>query len=92
MSVQNFDNTNRGALFVNNQRKSEKSPDYSGTLNVDGVEFSLAGWKRKSQKGTSFLSLKISRKPEIEQRPANAPMRQRDPDPVDVEFDDAVPF
>lgn len=74
-----YDNTNRGVLFVN-QKKSDKSPDYSGTLNVAGVEMNLAGWKKQSKKGTTFLSLNLSAK----QQGGYAP---------DVsDFDDDVPF
>lgn len=85
-----YDNTNRGVLFVNSQKKTEKSPDYSGSLDVNGIQYNIAGWKKQSKKGTTFLSLNVSLKPEIEQKPPQVvpPMRQTDPDP----FGDEVPF
>jgi uncharacterized protein (DUF736 family) len=55
-----FDNTNRGVLFVKKNKKNEKQPDYDGNINVDGKDYALAGWKKTSQKGATFLSLKIS--------------------------------
>jgi len=37
-----FDNTNLGVPFRNNKGKSDKSPEYTGTINVRGEEFRLA--------------------------------------------------
>lgn len=55
-----YDNTNRGSFFINEDKKTDKAPDYSGTLNVEGKEYRLAGWKRESKNGKKFLSLQIS--------------------------------
>jgi uncharacterized protein (DUF736 family) len=55
-----FDNTNRGVLFAKKNKKNEKQPDYDGNINVDGKDYALAGWKKTSQKGATFLSLKVS--------------------------------
>src|SRR2546423_15010778 len=52
-----YDNSNSGALFKEIQKKSDKAPDYSGMLTVDGKEYRLAGWKRESKRGVRFLSL-----------------------------------
>jgi len=42
-----FDNTNRGAIWNNDQKKTDKHPDFSGSINVDGKEYWLSGWKKK---------------------------------------------
>ena len=55
-----FDNTNRGVLFQEQDKKTDKSPDYIGSLDVNGKEYRLAGWKRLSKSGKPFLSLSIS--------------------------------
>lgn len=54
-----YDNKNSGVLFVNNDKKTEKSPDYSGTINIEGKDYKLVGWKRDSKNGKKFLSLVI---------------------------------
>lgn len=61
-----FDETNRGVLFLETDKESEKHPDYTGKVNVEGKEYRLAGWKRQSKNGKGFLSLSISefKKPE----------------------------
>lgn len=55
-----FDDTNKGVLFQEQEKKSEKAPDYTGKLNVEGKEFRIAGWKRLSKNGKPFLSLSVS--------------------------------
>jgi uncharacterized protein (DUF736 family) len=52
-----YDNSNKGALFQARDKKTENHPDYDGTINIDGQEYWLSGWKRTSAKGTTFLSL-----------------------------------
>ena len=55
-----YDNTNRGVLFREQEKKSDNHPDYTGTVNVNGEEFRLAGWIKQSQAGNKFLSLAVS--------------------------------
>lgn len=62
MAKEQYDNTNSGALFRNNEKTKETDRDYSGTLNVAGEEFWLSGWIRVSKKGDKFLSLSIKPK------------------------------
>lgn len=57
-----YDDTNRGVLFVNDKGDNEKRPDYRGTINVGGMEYEISGWKRTSSKGTKFLSLSVREK------------------------------
>lgn len=57
--MSNFDNTNKGALFTNDQKGNEKAPNYKGKLNVNGKEYEIAGWVRQGKSG-SFLSLTVS--------------------------------
>ena len=60
-----YDNTNRGALFRNDDKdpNDDKERDYSGTLDVEGTEYWLSGWVRTSKKsGKKYLSLSIKPK------------------------------
>jgi hypothetical protein len=56
-----FDDTNRGALF-REQKEKETDRDYSGTINIGGVEYWLSGWVKTSKKGTKYLSLAVKPK------------------------------
>lgn len=60
---QQYDNTNSGALFVNDKGDNDKRPDRRGTINIEGVEYTLSGWLRTPNNGgAQFLSLKAERK------------------------------
>lgn len=55
-----FDNKNKGVLFVNNKKTSERHPDYTGEIYVGDKKMRIAAWEKKSKKGSTFLSLAIS--------------------------------
>lgn len=57
--MSNFDNTNKGILFVNDTKGNEKAPTLKGKLNVNGKEYELAGWTKQGKNG-EFYSLSIS--------------------------------
>jgi hypothetical protein len=50
-----YDNTNTFALFKNDKGDNPKRPDYTGTANVDGIEFRISGWIREGKNG-KFIS------------------------------------
>ena len=83
-----YDNTNRGVLFRNDRKESDRHPDYSGSVNVEGVEFFFSGWIKEAgpnskNPGSKFLSVSVSKKP-------NQPARTAAPTPS---FDDDdIPF
>lgn len=90
----NFDNTNSGALYKNDRRKTDKHPEYQGMINIEGVEYWISGWVREAQRGKragqKFFSLSAKQK---EPKPENAepPVNHPDADNKDNEDDD-IPF
>jgi len=56
-----FDNTNRGVLFKNDRKESDKHPDYKGSINVNGEELWLSAWIKSGEKG-KFMSLAVTPK------------------------------
>lgn len=82
-----YDNRNRGVLFKNKKKTKDTQPDYQGNINVDGIEYDLAGWKKEPKAGgDTFLSLKIDVRKEngYPSRPKPAPRREIE--------DDDIPF
>lgn len=67
-----FDNTNRGTLSKSRERKTDKSPEYSGSINVNGTEYWLNGWVKDGKNG-KFFSLAIKPK---EQKQSQVPDKQ----------------
>ena len=94
-----YDNTNRGALFKNDDKQSDNHPYYKGSFNVNGVDMWVSGWLKTSEKtGNKFMSLSVKAKeqqaPARQAAPAKqAPARQA---PASSGFDDFpdsdVPF
>ena len=82
-----FDNTNRATMFVNDKKTEEKHPDWSGTLNVEGKEYWISGWKKVSKGGKPFLSLSIREKQE-QTRQSSQPTRKAAKD----DFGDEIPW
>lgn len=86
-----YDNTNRGALFKNEDKQSDKHADYSGQINVNGQEFWLDAWINTSKAGKKYMSL--SCKPKLQSDRASPPTGGRnDPRPSDEPFSDDIPF
>lgn len=57
-----YDNTNSGALFRAKDRKTDKHPEYTGTINIDGVEYYLSAWVKERFSGEKFFGIKAKRK------------------------------
>jgi hypothetical protein len=86
MSYQQFDNTNRGTLFKNDNAKKETDPVYKGQINVAGTEYWLSAWLKESKKdGKKFFSLSLTPKDRDVQTPTRREI------PVQEE-DDQIPF
>lgn len=81
-----FDNTNRGSLFKNEKKTEEKHPDMSGSININGTEYWISGWKKTSKAGTGFISLSVRPKQE-QTRQVSQPTRKAKP-----QFDDPLDF
>jgi hypothetical protein len=73
-----YDNTNTGVLFRAGEKRNDKSPDYIGSLNVEGKEWTIFGRMKTSKAGKPFMSLSlVVPKPKEEAAP---------------DFDDPIPF
>jgi hypothetical protein len=80
-----YDNTNRGVLFKNDDKKAPNHPDYKGRVDVAGTEFWLSAWIKEGKSG-KFMSLSITPKEEKQIKTPAADAKNR---PV---VDDSIPF
>jgi len=85
-----YDNTNSGAMFKNDRKKTERHPDRQGQADIMCPEcgavtpFWVSGWLKKAKRtGQQFLSLAFT--------PKDSPALQNDQQ--DDNFDDGdIPF
>ena len=64
-----YDNTNRGSIWKNDDKQSDKHPDFKGSLNVNGVDYWVSAWKRKEGANPKAPALSFTVKPKEEQKP-----------------------
>lgn len=76
-----------GALFKNENKRTEKHPDYRGPFyGADGEEMEISAWLRESKKGQRYMSIQVGPKwtPQEARKPQEAPTGE-DPN-------DEIPF
>lgn len=52
---------NTGSIFLEDQKKSDNHPDFKGSLNINGTEYWVSGWKKQGN-GKKFISLALDPK------------------------------
>lgn len=86
---QQFDKTNTGILSRNERREKDTHPEYTGQINVGGVDYWLSAWVKERKDGTGkFFSLSVKAK---EAKPAPQPQRQA-PQQTQAFDDTDIPF
>lgn len=48
---------NSGALFKYAKKGATNTPDYTGSITVEGKKYALSGWVNTSKDGKSYLRL-----------------------------------
>jgi hypothetical protein len=81
---------NTGAIFVNDRKEKDTHPDRAGSATIDGVEYWVNGWLKKSRDGQPFLSLAFKRKNADAAKPKNEAAKSAGGGAPP--FDDAIPF
>lgn len=84
---QNYDSNNRGVLFINDKKENEKQPDWKGRIDIDGTEYWLSGWIKKTKDGKSYISL--SRGEEIHTPSGDTVISEISDEPIDLS---TIPF
>ena len=76
-----YDNNCKGAIWRNEKKETDRHPDFTGSLNVEGVEYWVSAWKRKpdAKENAPALSFSIKRKEQASKA-------------VEPGFDDPIPF
>lgn len=78
---------NTGTIFRNSFKKSDKHPDWRGTLNVDGKVYEISLWG-KEVNGKEILSASIQEPYKKENKVTNEPPTLKE----QKQEDDNLPF
>jgi len=84
---------NRGVLFKNSRKNTDKHPDYTGSFTMpNGTEHWLSAWIRRDKYGNAYMSVALGNEKVPREQPAqsgwNAPAT---PEPAG-DIDDDIPF
>jgi hypothetical protein len=79
---------NRGSIWRNEKKETDSHPDFTGTINVGGVEYWLNGWKRAPDASPKSPAMKFTVKPKEARRadPISSGRGRKDMD------EDSIPF
>jgi hypothetical protein len=68
--MSDYDNNNRGAVWKNEKKATDKHPDFTGSLNVEGKEFWVSAWRSDgSNPKAPVLSFSVNAKEPMAQAP-----------------------
>ena len=81
-----YDNNNRGALWKNDKRTTEKHPQLRGSAEINGVEYWVSAWTSSEGGKKPLVSLSFQVKDEIPTSTAPVVVSN------EVDFDDDLPF
>lgn len=84
--MSNYDNNNRGALWKNERRNSDKHPNLTGSAEINGVEYWVSAWTSKEGGKKPVVSLSFKPKEERAESPAPAQAS------ADFDLDEDIPF
>ena len=87
-----YDDTNKGAIWKNDDRASDKHPHFKGNANINGVDYWVSAWKRDPEGNPKAPALRFSFQPK-EGKPATGKDSERFQAPKpSADFDDEIPF
>jgi hypothetical protein len=86
--AQDYDNNNRGSIWKNDKKETEKHPDFTGSLNVNGQEFWVSAWKRRPDQSDKAPALSFS----IKAKDETVNTQRQDPKTNYQDDSDTIPF
>lgn len=71
-----YDDSNKGVLFREKEKKSDSHPDFKGSINVEGTDYWLSGWVNESKAGQKYFKLSVSPKEGAPKAKPSAPTHE----------------
>lgn len=61
-----YDNELSGVLFRNENRKTDKHPEYNGSATINGDEYYMNAWVNETKAGKKYFKIKFDLKQPVE--------------------------
>tara|TARA_B100001939_G_C16645420_1_gene489460 strand:- start:78 stop:353 length:276 start_codon:yes stop_codon:yes gene_type:complete len=91
MNQNQFEDCGEGVLFTEDNKKSDRSPDMTGSIEIEGKAYRIVAWNRVgTRSGKEFLSIKVS--PQREKSQQEPQSSQNQSPPAQTFTNDDVPF
>jgi hypothetical protein len=89
-----YDRTNRGSIWKNKKKEKDTHPDFTGSLNVDGVEYWVNAWRRKDDANPDAPALTFSVRPKEAKadHQNERPAVRKSSAEMGRDLDDEIPF
>jgi hypothetical protein len=58
-NLNQWDKEGQGKLWNNDKKESDNQPDFTGSLVLDGVKYSVAGWNNVTKADVTYIGLRI---------------------------------
>lgn len=80
-----YDNKNKGVLFKNGNKETDRHPDYNGSINIDGTDYWLSAWLNTDKNGNKYMSLSRGERKDSPPESSSQSMQNEDSD-IDLPF------
>ena len=81
-----------GSLWVNDRKTKDNQPSHQGSIKIDGVEYWMSAWVKKTNTGKKFFSMAFTKKDDQPSGTTSNPNRNSQPKSGMDDFDEDVPF
>lgn len=78
-----YDNNMTGILRRNDKKKSEKSPEFTGNITINGVKYWQSAWVKESKDGRKYFSQSFT---PVEPKEQDRQSVISEPDDVEIPF------
>ena len=90
--MSNYDNDNRGAVWRNEKKSTEKHPDFTGKATISGVDYYVSAWRRGPDDNPRAPALRFTVSPVAEVAHQGMQKAKQAMQPADDFADDDIPF
>lgn len=89
--MSNYDNDNRGAVWKNEKKSTDKHPDFTGKATIAGVDYYVSAWRRGPDDNPKAPALRFSVTAVEDVAKKTIQQAKQSIQPED-DFDDDIPF